>query len=260
MLSRRFATPHLLRPLTLGLTQPRKYLEYQRLRETSPAIRSFLEHRCIYVHIPKCAGNAIEKSLFGEVFGGHLTAWHYRMIFRPNEFRTFFKFAIVRNPWDRLVSAFHFLKKGGLNPYDRWWAEKHLGQFPDFDSFVKHGLNLKNINSFVHFQPQASFVFLNGELQVDYVGRLENLEHDFGHICQRLGMEKELLVVNALSNKQRDYRSHYTDVTRDIVADVYKEDIDRFGYAFDSMSSRKSAAENRPEIDDEPSWKRIFAG
>src|SRR5258706_16293188 len=77
----------------------------------------FDEHRCIFVHIPKCAGNSVTKSLsqFGGFDCGHTNLKRFQIMFGPEEFNRYFKFAFVRNPYDRLFSAFLFMKKGGTN-------------------------------------------------------------------------------------------------------------------------------------------------
>jgi hypothetical protein len=63
-------------------------------------------HRCIFIHIPKTAGASIALSLFNEP-PRHV---HYRdfEIANPDKFRRYFKFAFVRNPWDRLVSSYFY--------------------------------------------------------------------------------------------------------------------------------------------------------
>lgn len=58
-------------------------------------------------------------TLFGNLGGAQLRIPHDQLIFSQREFEDYFKFTFVRNPWDRLLSAFLFLKKGGANKVDR---------------------------------------------------------------------------------------------------------------------------------------------
>src|SRR5437868_3464466 len=115
------------------------------------------ESRCIFVHIPKSAGISIRHSLSLNL-GSHTTLARYRSLLPPRVFENCFKFTFVRNPWDRLVSAFLFLKKGGKG--NEKWARKHLSAYDDFEAFVRQWVTRKNIWSFAHFRPQFQFICL----------------------------------------------------------------------------------------------------
>jgi hypothetical protein len=204
---------------------------------TSPAgytLKSFDEHQCIFVHIPKCAGVSVSKSLFGNLGAGHHGIATYQQIFSESEFNEYFKFTFTRNPWDRLVSAYLFLKQGGFNDKDRQWANRNLAPFKDFESFVRQWVNRENIHLWPHFRPQYEYLLTqDGVPAIDFVGRYENLEKDFIHVRERLGINSALLELNRSQNKTEDYRLHYcSETTKQIVADTYKEDIDFFKYDF----------------------------
>ena len=102
------------------------------------------QYKCIFIHIPKAAGTAVTQALFGPV-SRHVPYFEYEKA-NPRKFKRYFKFAFVRNPWDRLVSTYFFLKRGGLNEMDRQWAEKNLSVFDNFDSFVRGWVNEENID------------------------------------------------------------------------------------------------------------------
>lgn len=192
----------------------------------------FDRHRCIFIHVPKCAGTSVERSLFGNNFNeGHPNLKRYQVIFNRNEFKTYFKFTVVRNPYDRLVSAFLFLKNGGMNPNDKNWAEKYLSPYDNFETFVRKWVNRKNIRSATHFHPQCDFICLKkGQVGVDFIGFYENLESDFQFICRQLQVDSTLLSVNRNSARSSDCWEYYTDETRAIVADVYGDDFRVLGY------------------------------
>ena len=73
------------------------------------------------------------------------------------KFDSYFKFTFVRNPYDRLFSAYTFLKKGGINDQDNNFAKKYLSEYNSFDNFVKFGLIKPEVLSWVHFKPQKDF-------------------------------------------------------------------------------------------------------
>lgn len=221
------------------ILRARRFHSMQRKRtvETNNgySLLPFDQHQCLFVHIPKCAGISVCKALFGNMAAGHHPLRKYSLIFSPEEFHRYFKFTVVRNPWDRLLSAWTFLKAGGFDEHDRLWAEKNLGPYPDFESFVMNWVTPKNIRKKNHFQLQSYYVcHPDGCLGVDFVAYLENLPEDFKIIASRLGVDTTL----SQSNRSRhaDYRDAYTEEMKELVAEVYRKDIDLFGYTFDNSS------------------------
>jgi hypothetical protein len=149
----------------------------------------------------------------------------------PRKFRLYFKFAFVRNPWDRLVSTFFFLKRGGMDEVDRAWAAQNLAVYPDFGNFVRNWLTPENAMSFPHFRPQCFFVADEaGKVMVDFLGRYETLAKDFAEVTCRLGRNCGLPVVN--KGEHAPFTAYYDDETREIVARVYSRDINLFSYSF----------------------------
>jgi hypothetical protein len=199
-------------------------------------LKSFDDLECIFIHIPKCAGVSINKSLFGNLGGGHLTLKDYRFIFGKKKFDGYFKFTIVRNPWDRVVSAFHFLKKGGMNYADKEWADNNLSNYKDFDTFIKKWLNKENIFKYHHFRPQYHYICLKkNKIGVDFVGYIENINSDFEYISNKINIGTKLRQTN--QSPRENYVKYYSEETKDIVANVYKDDIKLLGYDFDNSSN-----------------------
>jgi hypothetical protein len=175
--------------------------------------------------------------LFGNLGGGHLRAVDYWRNYPDDELATFFKFTIVRNPWDRLASAFHYLKTGGMNEFDKTFANKHLARYHSFEDFVTGWVSPKNITKFHHFRPQAYFLSLpETPLPLDYVGYFENLLGDFNYIRGRLGVATELKRFNKTKVERDDYRHLYTPEMIRIVSEVYAGDIALLGYDFDNAN------------------------
>jgi len=215
---------------------------------------------CIFVHIPKCAGTSLRES-FQIPLGGHGTLVDYQLRLPPEDFESSFKFTFVRNPWDRLVSAFFFLKNQNMKS-NRKWAKKNLAAWNDFDSFVRQWVTVENVWSYSHFRPQ--FYFVSTETRrpaVDFIGFYENLPGDFAFLCKKLKVQASLREENRNSLRAENYRNYYTDETRDIVAGVYAEDIRLFGYSFDnsSLPNQIAAREGRGEPGAPVAGKRVVA-
>lgn len=186
--------------------------------------------QCIFIHIPKTAGVSISLSLFGKETN-HVPYIEYEKANKA-KFNQYFKFSFVRNPWSRLISSYFFLKKGGLNALDSNWSNENLEKFNDFDSFVKAWITEENVNSWVHFKPQHTFIcdtdFNN---KMDFIGKMENIQSDYTYVAKKIGCSATLRSENR--SKHNDYRSYYTPETQEIVAEVYKKDIELFDYSFE---------------------------
>lgn len=186
-------------------------------------------YRCIFIHIPKTAGTSVARALFGST-SRHVPCIEYEKA-NSKKFRRYFKFAFVRNPWDRLFSAYHFLKKGGINSDDAAWARAYLANYHSFEQFVHEWVNRDNIMRWVHFKPQHYFITdSKGQIAMDYLGRIENINTDFDFICQKLGVSVNLPILNVV--KKIRYTDAYTSEMIDIVAQAYHRDVADLGYAF----------------------------
>ncbi len=190
----------------------------------------FLSTKSLFIHIPKCAGSSMVRAIYGDKAGGHRTVRWYQNQF-PNEYEIFFTFSTVRNPWDRLVSAWNYLCREDLPKRDREW-QKLLKKFDSFDTFVRNWVCSENIVKQIHFCPQTDFLLDNqGIISLDYVDRVECINTAFDLIRKKVGSKSSLQVLHR--SRSDDYREYYTDQTRERVAQVYQRDIELLGYHFE---------------------------
>ena len=189
-------------------------------------------HKAIFTHIPKCAGNSIQMALFSEKVS-HNYLWLYK-VYDRKRFRNYFKFTFVRNPYDRMVSAFFFMKNGGMHCEDQLWADKYLWNFQTFNDFItkmdQSPEFFKLIMSQQHFQQQYLFVTdYRKRLLVDYIGRFESLNKDFKHITEYLNIKaKKLNHTN--KGKHLDWHEYCTKSIKDKIYEYYRQDFELFGY------------------------------
>ena len=208
------------------------------------------EKRCIFVHIPKTGGTSIEDAIWGADWslrteqqlwmgavrpgfnkyqsGGlqHLLASQIRTEVGAQKFDEYFKFAFVRNPWDKVVSQFHYLK---TRPMLRRYMG--VGRWGTFNKYVR----VLGENSGCHVQSYVQGSFLTnaaGDSLVDFVGRFENLQADFDFVAQKIGLMHQTLPHSTKSERRKPYVEYYNAKTRAIVADIYQADIQQFGYEF----------------------------
>ena len=188
---------------------------------------------CLFVHVPKTAGTSIEKCLQEvndkqQVVGGHSTC-DALIKHKTKDFSNLFTFTIVRNPWDRLVSAYLYMHKMGTSDI---LGNSEIKKYKTFDSFVAEYCNEKTINENMHLKPQHLFLCVNGKLAVDYWGKYEELEHSWKVICKKINKNIKLPWLNK-SNETREYKSYYTSQTKEKVRKLYMKDIQMFNYTFD---------------------------
>ena len=185
---------------------------------------------CVFVHVPKAAGTSVSKVLFGNHGFGHKSVVDYKRILGPLEYRRRFSFAFVRDPYTRLVSAYTFLKQGGMTERNRRFSEDRLSEVSSFAEFVTDWLTPETMWEAQHFQPQSHFVCDRGRIGVDFVGRFEALERDFAQVCVRLGIARMLPHSNR-TDRSAPLLSYYTPDLRRRVASLYAEDFDLLGYS-----------------------------
>lgn len=149
----------------------------------------------------------------------------------------YFKFAFVRNPWDRTWSAYRNLRKfvGRDDCADGIWASQYVHDTPSFESFVlklKRPVYRSIVLQWTHFRPQHKWLQIPFVSRVgcDFVGRFETLDDDVDFIKSRLGVSVE--VPGGKGKPSRGYTDVYSPEMAKIVGDIYRVDVDAFGYHY----------------------------
>jgi hypothetical protein len=147
----------------------------------------------------------------------------------PEIFDSYFKFAFVRNPWDLMVSMYHFILREPTAP--RHEQVKAAGSFEGFVDWV--GRTADPFPKGITRLQSEMLTDDEGRLVVDYIGHYERLDEDFEQVGRTIGIADRLPHLNRSQHK--DYRSYYSDRTRELVGDCFKTDIELFGYTFDGL-------------------------
>ena len=195
----------------------------------------------IFIHIQKTAGSSIETSLaditpdairrfddlpacMDPLKKRHLFASDLKRYLGDQTWKSYYKFAFVRNPYSRLVSWYNMCVERPSNEF-MWLVRQRAKTFSDFLDLT-HGLAKKTTFNQVDYITNETGNFL-----VDFVGRFETLSEDFSKIC------KQLDVNVTLPHKSRglvvDYRAFYNTRTMRLVSERFSRDIETFGYKFE---------------------------
>jgi len=136
-------------------------------------------------------------------------------------FSRYFKFAFVRNPWDRLVSEYEFLLR--KTKHGRHSRVKKLAGFKQFIQMQIPRKDAYQINMLCNRE---------GELLMDFVGKIENLDEDWQTVCDRIGIPYQALP-RKNAGDHNHFQEYYDDECRQLVAQHWKKEIELFEYSFD---------------------------
>lgn len=230
------------------------------------------EHQAIFLHAPKTAGSSISYALSRGILKPGDNEEQYKALHteldkqspglphhasleevsdymaskgQSEQFESFFKFTFVRNPFDQLYSFFMFHKY--------WLAEKGIVSVfrfeEEFEGFLcgldGGALSLNQINNQSErgvenaqavfreiFQKQ--YAYIDGKINVDFVGKFESLKRDFNVVSKALGIPSDLPHKKRASPslERQPYWAHYSEKSRKIAEALLREDLETFNYCF----------------------------
>lgn len=153
----------------------------------------------------------------------HSTAAELREYLGHDTWNTYFTFAFERNPWDKVVSAYH------------WLGKHHDTSHYPFDDFVSAYINGFDIFSGKRIKhPIDHLAYTDGQtVLVDHLARFEELETEISYICNRLQLPYKPLP-NAKQSKGRrtSYRDYYNTELKELIADRFAFEIKTLNYSF----------------------------
>jgi hypothetical protein len=190
------------------------------------------KHEFFFIHVEKVAGSSLIKELkqnedvvyykeerfrATEFYGGDHDSQKFIKWFGCDVWDRYYSFAFVRNPWDRMVSWWLYLKqKGAISegvPLGKWMDKYNFGEKKSQIDYLKDD---------------------KGKICVDFIGRYENLQQDYEKAFSAIGFtpKEKMAHVNKVSNREH-YSKYYDLNTRKYVERRFEEEIDFFQYAFE---------------------------
>ncbi len=225
-----------------------KFIYLKNAKVAGSSVESFFAQYCIDPNIDFVIKDDIElvgayggKTEFGEVGsigdnGPHATAVSIKNEWGEEMFNEYFKFCVIRNPYDKIVSSYYYWKNhptfnwvsDGINNYDM--NNMTFKEFCRLTDCIN--LNIHCIGSFIDSDNISYPVSC-----CNYIIRYENLEEDIIKVCEKLGIEKydlKLLPKYKSNTRPKDngYRDYYDDETKKLVFDKHKKEFEKFGYEF----------------------------
>lgn len=226
------------------------------------------EQKLIFIHINKTAGSSIEIAFNQQQPDKqHQTLRCYA---KDRKIKEYFTFTFVRNPWDRIVSWYLWLHRqnfwydgmptfdgmtsipekgvnfGGHPSVQEKWYLALKGGFKPFLKKIKStkdikqylgkssNLSLDNYYKGRWVASQREWIRNNsGKINIDFIGRFENLQNDFDELCDKLGKDRRPLMEAKKLNKRPHYSKFYDDESIEIIKRLYKDDIKHFDYKYE---------------------------
>jgi hypothetical protein len=154
-------------------------------------------------------------------YESHLEAKEAKEILKE-DWEKYFTFGFVRNPWSWQVSLYSYmLQTEGHYQHD---LIKSMGSFEEYVEWrVEKEKRLQS----------EFFCNSDGNVIVDFVGRMETLSSDFEKVCKKVGVKER--IPHKRSSKHRDYRNYYNERTKKMIKNSFEKDIEKFGYRFDGL-------------------------
>jgi hypothetical protein len=221
--------------------------DYSRISLLRGYLRARHRKKAVFIWIPKTAGASFFSCLDAPKFWVSLHRIKYR--FANNGTVTFshidyaelvkkgyvsrkfdesaYKFAFVRNPYDRAVSLFFYLQKYGILSSD----ETFLGLCRRLNEEGCEPVGLYNVSGLSQCNPQVRWI---ENIEMDFIGRFESIGEDSEKVFRELGLQGvHLPEIN--KTRHADYREYYCVESKEIVEKFYEEDFRRFGYKYESF-------------------------
>lgn len=193
----------------ISLLHPKARKKYLRLRR-----KGYSNAHCLNE-----ASKERLKTLLGRETA-HPTAAQLEQLF-PKEWNSFFKFCFVRNPYERVVSDYLYKSRNKKNP----------GSFNEYLQAIHTMFINGNIER--RFFDNWPLYTIEDKISVDMICRYENFEHDFKAACETIGIKPPTVLPHVnTSQSQYNYRTFYGQQEKELVKQIFNDEIEYFGYNF----------------------------
>lgn len=182
----------------------------------------------IFIHINKTAGTSIIK-VIGKPFRKHLTAKEIIKTIGQKKWNNAYKFTVVRNPWDKVVSQYKHNVKLNKNQMTKKpisfkdWVSRTYGKNKDLKYYGRPQMYLPQVEWLKDFDEK---------INIEKIIRFENLNEGINDVFRTLDINHELPHVNR--THKSNYKDFYDNESKKIISDWFHEDIAVFDYSFDS--------------------------
>lgn len=201
------------------------------------------KYNSLFIHIPRTGGTSVERT-FGYQGGfdtydesrgmnqDHRSAKEVYPLLQE-QWDDIFKFTIVRNPWEKMVSMYLYkLNSPFYASQSNEWENRFKRETGEFPSFNRWLINMEWATNRVRVMgcfDQLNYITIDGKVCVDFIAEFSTLSKDWGKIREQMQCIEDLPHLNK-SKKSYDYRSFYDSETDKTIRQRFAKDIEYFGY------------------------------
>jgi hypothetical protein len=195
--------------------------------------------RVVFVHIQKTGGVTVQGLLKNNIPDIRTIVARHAFASQGMEvldnWDDYFRFAFVRNPWERLVSWYTMIRTAQeikARPWNKLWryAQDNSSNFEEFIRNCTDEVRMKKGVRYSFAYNQLDYVA--DDLLIDFIGRVENFDADLRKVLGIIGVRQEVIPRDN-SSTHKHYSEFYTPETETIVRERFKRDIEYFGYEFE---------------------------
>ena len=193
--------------------------------ELDENIKKMISRGYLFVHINKTGGSSVHAAIGFDRFR-HYTVSELLSVIDYADWLKLFTFTIVRNPWDRLVSLYHWRLQTN---------QTSLRKYPiTFRDWIDECLRYQNpeyLDKPKMFQPQADWISIENKIMVNKIVKFESISETLPGILNDLGLRNKPFP-HLKKTIRSPYQGYYTAEGQELVQRYYWRDIEKFDYSF----------------------------
>lgn len=203
----------------------------------------YMTLKYLFIHVPKCAGTQLE-TLFKSF--GHLSILEIKKKLKISKFYTF---SIVRNPYDRFISAYFYLKDNGAFDKMNTQLKKEIDKINSveeminklYDHFKTKKIHFSRVTensliNIIHFRPMYTFTCnKNKEIIIDKIIYFENMNDEINLLLKKNNKNTKFIKTNN-SKRINDYKYYFDNLSEEVINKfhkIYYDDFNVFNYSFE---------------------------